>query len=236
MNRIAFLLLIILTLSSCFENKEEKVEYYKFQKQITPSGKFAIYDYGRYGAMAFSSDIVGKELFQIDKEFKEGKGQKIYGAISHWINDDTLLVYDFRSELEQPLDTFPINITYRNLGDFVLKTVNYKSNSGGMNRYEFDSVWTNANSIYLRFFSNSKKKNVRSFPLGSVSIKTNSDSIRSIEIFGELTKHMNFLFKNPDGTLSKNLPGIGTTYYEYTPTKKISPKDLNKEKIFYEKY
>jgi hypothetical protein len=185
--------------------------------------------------MSFSSDIGATELFPTDKEFEEGKGQKIDGTISHWINDDTLLVYDFRSELKQPIDTFPINIKYRNLGDFVVKTINYKSNFGGINRYKFDSVWTNANYIYLRFFSTPKKKNVRSFPLGSVSIKTNSDSIKSIEIFGELTKNMNFIFKNLDGTFSKNLPGIGTTDYEYTPTKKISPMNLNKTKIFYHK-
>ena len=119
---------------------------------------------------------------------------------------------------------------------FILKTINYKSNSVGVNHYEFDSVWTNANYIYLRHFSNRKKQYVRKFPLGSVGIKTSSDSIGSIEIFGELTKNMDFIYKNPDGSVSTNLLGIGTTTYEYTPTKKISPKDLNKTKIFYEKY
>src|SRR5665647_2356883 len=85
MNRITLTFLIILMFSSCFEKKEEKLEYYKFKKQITPSGKFAIYDYARFGPMAFSSDIGSTELFPIDKEFEEGKGQKIEGAISQWI-------------------------------------------------------------------------------------------------------------------------------------------------------
>lgn len=234
MSRIVSIAFIVLAFSSCFENKQEKVGYYKFKRQITPSGKFAIYDYARYGAMAFSSDIGSTELFPIDEEFKEGKGQKIEGEISHWINDDTLLVYDFRSELKKPLDTFPIDVTHKPLGDFFIKTIFYKSNFGGVNRYDFDSVWTNNKNIYIRFFSGSKKKNVRIFPLGSVTIKSNSDSIKTIEIFGELEKNMHFTYKNPDGTLSKNLPGIGTTNYEYTPTKKISPMNLNKTKIFYE--
>ena len=233
MNKILLISTFLFLLTSC-DNQVEKYEYYKFRKQITPSGKYVIYDYARYGSMAFSSDISSTELFSSDKNFEEGKGVKIQGSISHWIDNDTLLVYDFKSDLNQPKDTFPIKTTYSKIGDFTLKSINYKTNSGGTNRYTFDSVWTSNDKIYVRFNYSEKRKNTRSFPLGSVSIKTKNDSIESIEIFGELSKHMHFTYKNTDGTFSKNLPGIGTTYYEYTPTKKISPKNLSKKKIFWE--
>ncbi|WP_353168659.1 hypothetical protein [Flavobacterium sp.] len=234
MTKITFFILIFFSFYSC-NNKEETIEYSKFIKQITPSEKFAIYEYTRNGDMSFSSGISVTELFPIEKKFEEGKGIKIEGAIKQWISEDTLLVYDFRSKLKQPKDTLPIKTLYKNIGDFVVKTINYKSNSGGTNRYKFDSVWTNNKNIYIRFVYNEKNKNIRSFPLGSVSIKTDKDSIKSIEIFGELSKNMRFTYQNPDGTISKNLPGISTTHYEYTPIKKISASKLNKTKIFYGK-
>ncbi|GEO02780.1 hypothetical protein AAE02nite_04440 [Adhaeribacter aerolatus] len=81
MIRILYLFLITVLFSSCSEQKEV-YEYYRFGKQITPSGKFVIYDYARYGPMAFSSDISNTELFRIDEEFKEGEGQEIDGSIS----------------------------------------------------------------------------------------------------------------------------------------------------------
>lgn len=223
MQRILPVIFTVFLFYACSQ-KSEKHEYYKFSKQITPSGKYIIYDYARYGAAASNSDTYSTELFPIDKEFEEGKGKIIQGVISHWVNNDTLLVYDFKSGLLQPKDTLPIKTSYKNIGDFIVKSINYKTNSGGTNRYTFDSVWTSNERIYVKFNSGKKKTNTRSFPLGSVSIKTTFDSIESIELFGELSKNMHFTFKNPDGTFSNNLPGISTTYYEYTPTKKYLPR------------
>ncbi len=120
MNKILLISTFLFLLTSC-DNQVEKYEYYKFRKQITPSGKYVIYDYARYGSMAFSSDISSTELFSSDKNFEEGKGVKIQGSISHWIDNDTLLVYDFKSELNQPKDTLPIKTTYSKIGDFTLK-------------------------------------------------------------------------------------------------------------------
>lgn len=233
MSRFSIISTFLLLLNSC-NDKVDNYQYYKFRKQITPSGKYAIYDYARYGPMAFSSDISSIELFSIDKKFKEGEGIKIQGTISHWINNDTLLVYDFKSKLNQPKDTLPIKTTYDNIGDFTIKSVKYKTNYGGTNRYTLDSAWTDNNKIYVRFSDSDTKKNIISFPLGSTSIKTRNDSIEFIEILGELSKNMNFTYKNTDGTFTQNLPGVGITYYKYTPTKKISPTTLNKKKIFWE--
>ena len=44
---------------------------------------------------------------------------------------------------------------------------------------------------------------------------------------------MDFVYKNPDGTFSTGLSGIGTTDYEYKPNKVILKQGLNKNKIFW---
>ncbi|MBL8000269.1 MAG: hypothetical protein JNL32_16725, partial [Candidatus Kapabacteria bacterium] len=79
MQRFIMLTIATLMLASCSE-QVEKYEYYRFSKQTTPSGKYVIYDYARYGAIAFSSDISGTEVFKIDDTFSEGKGEDINGA------------------------------------------------------------------------------------------------------------------------------------------------------------
>lgn len=233
MQRFIQMILVVILFNSCTE-RAEKYDYYHFRKQITPSGKYVIYDYARYGSMAFSSDISGIEVFKINDNFVEGKGEKINGAISEWLSNDTLLVYDFKSDLKQPKDTLPIKIEYSKLGDFIVKTIYYKSNSGTRGIYNFDSVSTTNDSIFINVISEKKEKQILSFPLGATTIKTKSDSITHIEVLTRLHKSMNFVYKNEDGTFSSGLPEIGTTWYDLTPTKKISLKGLNKRKIFWE--
>ena len=201
---------------------------------MSPSGKYVIYDYARYGPMAFGSDITGTELFEIDQKFVEGEGEKISGAISEWISNDTLLVFNFKSDLKQPKDTLPIKTEYSRLGDFVVKTLFYKSNSGGRDIYDFDSVATSSDSIFVRVLSNKKGKQILGFPLGATTVKIKSDSIIHIEIDGRLIKSMSFVYKNPDGTFTTGLPEVGTTWYDLTPTKNISSKGLAKRKLFWE--
>lgn len=226
-------ILFLFLLNSCEEGKE-KYEYYKFRKQITPSGKYIIYDYARYGAMAFSSDISGTVVFKANEIFEEGKGQQIDGAICAWLSNDTLLVYNFKSNLEQPKDTFPIKIEIRKLGDFIVKTVFMKANSGGRDSYDFDSIRITNNSIFIRIVENKKRKYFLKFPLGATTIKTKGDSITHIEVSTILNKNMDFVYKNTDGTFSTGLAEVGTTEYDLTPIKKISANGLYKRKIFWE--
>lgn len=234
MQRLLVLTITILILSSCSE-QTDKYEYYRFGKQITPSGKYVIYDYARYGAMAFSSDISGTEVFKIDETFSEGKGEEINGAISEWISNDTLLVFNFKSNLDQPKDTLPTNIKYQKIGDFIVKTVSYgASNAGYRSISDFDSVSTTNDSIYIRLVKDNKKNETLRFPLGATTIKAKGDSIIHIAVDTRLNKNMNFVYKNKDGTFTSGLPEIGTTWYDLTPTKKVSPKGLNKRKIFWE--
>ena len=228
-----FFLLAFLIFSSC-DSEQEAYKYYKFRKQITPSGKYVIYDYARYGAMAFSSDISGTELFNINDKFEEGKGQKINGALSEWISNDTLLTYNFKSNLDQPKDTFPVRTEYKKVGDFFVKTISYgAANFGGRNTYEFDSVRTTKDLIYIRLADNKKRRTIE-FPLGATTIKTKGDTIIHIEVATRLSKKMDFVYKNTDGTMSTGLPGIGTADYDLTPTKIILKQGLNSNKIFWE--
>ena len=164
----------------------------------------------------------------------EGEGEKISGAISEWISNDTLLVFNFKSDLKQPKDTLPIKTEYSRLGDFVVKTLFYKSNSGGRDIYDFDSVATSSDSIFVRVLSNKKGKQILGFPLGATTVIIKSDSIIHIEIDGRLIKSMSFVYKNPDGTFTTGLPEVGTTWYDLTPTKNISSKGLAKRKLFWE--
>jgi len=242
MQRFIILTITILFLTSCSEQVEKYV-YYRFSKQTTPSGKYVIYDYARYGAMAFSSDISGTEVFKIDETFSEGKGEDLDGAISEWISNDTLLVYNFKSNLDQPKDTLPTKIKYQKIGDFIVKTIFYgASNAGYRSISDFDSVKTTNDSIFIHLVTDPStlspldKNNNKtlSFPLGATTISIKGDSICHISVDTRLNKSMNFVYKNKDGTFTNGLPEIGTTWYDLTPTKKISPKGLNKRKIFWE--
>ncbi|MCJ8166161.1 hypothetical protein MKJ04_15040 [Pontibacter sp. E15-1] len=227
MLRILSLFIVALLFCSCEQN--EKVEYYRFGKQITPSGKYVIYDYARY-----DPDILGTEVFKVNEEFEEGEGVSIDGAISEWISDDTLLIYNFKSDLEQPKDTLPIDTKFEKVGDFIVETVYYKSNSGSRAIYDFDSVATTNDSIIIRTVSSNGEQKILIFPLGATTIKIDSDSIKHITISTRLSKSMNFVYKNPDGSFTSGLPKVGTTWYDLTPIKKISPKGLNTKKIFWE--
>jgi len=234
MLRLFPLFLIGLLFYSCGGEKE-KFEYYRFGKQVTPSGKYVIYDYARYGSMAFSSDISATEVFSIGETFAEGEGIRIDGAITEWISDDTLLIFSFRSDLQQPKDTLPIKTEHYNVGDFTVKSVNYKSNSGSRVISDFDSVSTTKDSIWIRLVSEEKERRIISFPFGGTYIKVKSDTINHIEVSTRLHKSMDFVYKNPDGTFTSDLPHVGTTWYDLTPIKKISPSSLQEKKVFWEK-
>jgi hypothetical protein len=234
-NKVITLILIGLLFISCDNEKKSDFEYYQFRRQLTPSGKYVIYDYARYGPMSFSSDILGMEVFQVDESFEEGEGESIIGSISEWISDDTLLVYNFKSDLKQPMDTLPIRVEHHKMGDFIVKSVFYKSNSGGRNILDFDSVSTNNDFITIRTVSKSGEREFISFPLGGTTIRVKSDSIEHIEISTRLYKSMDFVYKNADGTYSTNLPHVGTTWYDLTPIKKISPSMIQEKKVFWEK-
>ena len=206
-------------------------EYYLFEKQITPSGKYVIYNYAR-GGMAFGSDISGTELFGIKDSFREKKGKKIDGRVSEWLSNDTLLVYNF-PDLERPKDTLPIKIEYSKLGDFVVKTMFYNRNEFGNRILDFDSVATTGDSIFICAIKENKEKQILRFPLGGTSITTKSDTITNIAVSVRLNKRMDFTYKNEDGSFSSGFPAIGTTTYFLTPTKTILSEGLNKRKIFW---
>ena len=158
--------------------------------------------------MAFSSDKTGIEVFSINDNFEEGEGESIDGVISEWISEDTLLVYNFNYGLKQPLDTLPINVEYKEIADFVVKTFYYTTNSVRRIISDFDTVSTTKDSIRIRIVSKNNEKEIISFPLGGTTIKAESDSIKYIEVSARLRKSMSFIYKNQDGTFTKDLPEV----------------------------
>ena len=82
--------------------------------------------------------------------------------------------------------------------------------------------------------SDKSENEILRFPLGATTIQIKGDSISHIIVSSRLNKSMNFVYKNKNGTFTTGLPEIGTTWYDITPTKKISPKGQFKRKIFWE--
>jgi hypothetical protein len=224
--------LAMLLIGSCVGDYHRE-DYHTLRKQITPSGKFVIYDYVRSGP-AFGSDFSGTNVLEIGDRFSERKGERIDGTISEWLSDDTLLVFSSKSVRSQPKDTFPETIKYSKAGDFVVKTVYYTFNSSYRSISDFDSVATTRDSIFIRLVENDKQHPIIKFPLGATTIKTKADTITHVEVSGRLNKNMNFVYKNKDGSFTTGLPEVGTTWYDLTPTRKISVAGLSKKKIFWE--
>ena len=232
---IRIIIIVIILFTACYcENKQIKQQYYRFGKQITPSGKYVIYDYARFGTMAWSSDILGTELFRIDEKFREGQGIRLGGTISEWLSNDTLLVYNFDSELKQPKDTLPIKTDFKEIGDFIVKIVYYKANSWTTVCRNFDSVTTTNDSIFVKTVFENGEIEVLRFPLGATTIKSISDSITHITIHTRLRKKMNFSLKNPDGTFTEGLTSVGTIGYDLKPKKRISAEGFTERKIFWD--
>ena len=234
--KIITIIILIFTICSCRKEQVEQHEYYRFSQQITPNGEYMIYDYARHGIFAFNSDISATELFKTNKDFREGKGIQLDGAISEWLSDDTLLVYNFKSKsrLKQPKDTLPIKTTFTQVGNFTIKTVYYIPNLWNRVARDFDAVRTTKDSIFIRTVFENGQTEILRFPLGATTIKASSDSIIHIAVHTQLFKNMDFSHRNSDGTFTTGLPGVGTTRYDFTPKKRISPQRLNDRKIFWE--
>ncbi len=209
----------------------EPPPYYRFRKQLTPSGKYVIHDYARNGWMAFMPDVAGTEVFGVNEAFKEGEGEPIDGSISAWISDDTLLVYDFSYRLKQPGDTLPIKTECTKVGDFTVKTVFYKSNSVLGANEVFDSVYAGRDSIFIRLVAGTERS-LLALPFGGTHVEVKGDSIYAIEISTIVRKSMDFERTHSDGTTETGLPRIEVAGYFLTPLRKISPAVLPEKRVF----
>lgn len=228
----ASLLIIVVSIMTSGCSDEEKPEYYRFSRQITPSGKYVIYNYARYGPMAFSSDISGTELFEISEKFEEGKGTDIPGSFCEWLSKDTLLVYDFRTEKEDQIDTFPIKTTYTRIADFIVKTLYYHSIGGGSDLRTFDAVETTSDSIFLHSKTEFNQIEILKYPLGAITIKTREGAIRKITVDTRLNLQLNCANEGTDSAAC--YPHITTRSMELTPTHILSPNGLNRRGIFWD--
>lgn len=239
-------------------NTEQKsFQYYTFKKQITPSGKYVIYEYARNGEMSFGSSILGTRVFKIDEKFSEDKGISINGGIQEWISDDTLLLTRNLNTPYNLKDTLPIDISYQKVGDFLVKNLTYNYYSSGSSiEFVFDSVYTTNDSIFIKIEKNSLTKAMQyyqiekfkhvynylkflenkkfSSPLGNIYIKTKKDTIDYIEVSTISINHMTADNKQNDGSTNYGLPGNTNITIIFIPNKNILTKGLNKRKIFWE--
>lgn len=222
------LIIIILFLISCKDKSLHEIkkenDYYKFKMQISPNGKYEIYNYCRFGTFAFSSDICGSIIVERGKKFSESGGYRINGDIHSWKND-TLIINRFDNYLDQPQDTI-VQVKFEKYKDLNLKILNYGAvNSSGMMEYSFDSFNLNDKEICLENIERTMGEDIgknKCYALGSFEIINTKDSLKEI-IVKTVAKSMNFTYANPDGTYTENLPEINVLSLHFKPKKIIKP-------------
>ncbi|NRA92900.1 MAG: hypothetical protein HRU26_09510 [Psychroserpens sp.] len=226
--------MFFLVIFSCHSEKERRTNYSKFAKQITPNGKYVIYEYSRFGSKPFNSEISKTEVFPAVQKFVEGQGTDIKGSIGEWLSEDTLLVYNFKSETKRSKHNSPVKTEYQTIGALTIKTVHYKTNSGVRSFKYFDAVRTTDDSIFVQIVEGQHKRRTLSFPLGGTTIKANSDSIFHISVKSRVSRNMDFVYKNTESSESHRNPDVRNTWYDLTPTRRINPAALHQNKIFWE--
>ncbi|UWX55756.1 hypothetical protein NYZ99_04860 [Maribacter litopenaei] len=235
-------ILLLILASSCLPDLKQDVkisDYYYILKQESPNGKYKIYNYCRSGMMAFSSDICGTQIQKKESEFKERAGIELNGKISKWIGKDTLEIYRFKSnaDLERPKDTLS-TITYEKAYDLTLKVINYDRITGGfLNEYYFNEINIDSKKVKLNGLKR-KLDPIIGVPieleLGNIEIESKNDTISKI-VFNEVKTSMNGQYRNPDGSVTENLPQIMTKSTYFYPTKKLLTSDFqNKVGVYYD--
>lgn len=197
---------------SCSDIKE-RINYNELKRQLTPDRKSFIYEYSRFGQMAFSSDIEGIQIMSIKDTFQEKFGYLVPGYIGEWISNDSLLIYVYNFDHKQ-IDSIK-GANYETYNGISIKLVTNNSNTAGRGLYTFDSVKIFENKMYLYNVDGNSKTNMV-FPLGPITLYESADTIQSIHI----TKN---------DTIN-NL--ISTTTYEFAATKKMYSKTLGIIGIF----
>jgi hypothetical protein len=226
-NRIGYLTIILIFVVGIFyffNHREylDKSEYYELTRQLTPDKKYYIYHYARYGDMAFSSDITGYRLLAKEERFAENAGKKFPYGLGGWPSKDTILI----NELEQPgidADTFPSRVEYKNLGDFTIKRVFYKSsiNGGGSMDYVFDSLYVSNGKLVIIVKDKNLKLERMAFPLGPITIYSSNDIVSKLEIH-DLDKYYN----------SDNKAMVLSTRFTFIPNKSVLVRDLGETGYF----
>ena len=220
MKKILVLIILLPSLTSCYRTRD----YIELSKQTSLDGLYDLYYYHRYGLMAFSSDVVGLEIYKKGRKFREGNGFKLpTGIFGKWISNDSLLLYQFDMTSAQPKDTLPNKVEYVYYKNLKIKIEHYRINSTGLDFYIFDSLMTDSRFLYLNRTDDDKGQNQLKFPLGPITIKTINDTLSNIEIV-VLKKDMDFFYKEQNGNTLTGLPGVGVVVYQCTPSRKIYSK------------
>lgn len=222
--RISCILIAIsCLLYSCNLITEELVsdDFDYVNRQLTPNKKFYIYKYSKWGPMAWSLETTGTLLLRKDEKFALDAGEVIEGEIASWLSTDTLLVYEYEKGID-PVDSLPLDVTFKNYDGLVIRTEKYRPGGGGAGYFTCDSVEFGNLSITLHGI-NDEIKTVK-YPLGAVTLTTSLGMITEIHVewYSKAKSNTNYKFS---GTMESHR-------YTYTLTKKLEAKLFDRPGIY----
>lgn len=223
-----FYLLVAISclLHSCAPSEEKltREDFEYVNRQLSPNGKFYIYDYSKWGPMAWSLETKGTLLLKKNERFALDAGEVIDGEVAAWLSPDTLLVFKQVKE-NGLLDLAPQGITFKNYDGLVIKTERYLTGGGGSGYLDCDSVEFGKLSITLHGI-NDEVKTIK-YPMGHITTTTYLGMVDKI--------HVEWYTESNNFTLDKNSETIESNSYTYTLTKKL-PSNLFDRPGIYQDY
>lgn len=179
-----FIFAVITAIILYFSTRREyldKSEYYELARQLTPDRKHYIYKYARYGA-AFTSDITGVRILDLDERFAENAGEEFFYSISGWISEDSILINSV-DRVSVNADTLPISTRYEQFKSYTVKRVSYESTvkGGGGAKYTFDSLSMQQGKLKIFNIDNRSVPDLI-FALGPVTVFKNGSLVEKIEV------------------------------------------------------
>lgn len=210
--------------NSCHLFEEEKLTAGSFEylyRQITPDGRFYIYDYSIWGPMAWSLETRGLILLKKDEPFDLDAGEKIDGLIAGWLSRDSLLVYRYKKGAAAE-DTGPLEISYKKYDGLVLKTETYSAGGAGAGYLNCDSV--EFGEFYIRLHGVNQAEKTVTYPLGPISVTVDNGMVQKIHVerFSKYNKY----------ALNPLKSGLESDNYTYTLTKPINVRLFNRPGIY----
>ncbi|AOM77698.1 hypothetical protein BFS30_11265 [Pedobacter steynii] len=203
------------------EEKLTEESFVYLNRQITPNGKFYIYDYSIWGPMAWSLETRGTVLLGKDKPFDPGAAEVIDGSVAKWISYDSLLVYSYKKGAKAK-DTLPLNVSYKKYDGLIIKTETYAPGGGGAGYLSCDSV--EFGKLYIRLHGVNQPKKTVTYPLGPISVTIINGLVEKIHV--ERFSKYNEYVSDPLAT------GLEADNYTYTLTKPINAKLFDRPGIY----
>lgn len=211
-------------LVSCMSFEEEKLMAKDFEylnRQVTPNGRFYIYDYSIWGAMAWSLETRGTVLLRKAEPFHPNAGEQIDGSVAKWISEDSLLVYRYKKGAVAR-DTLPLDVSYKKYSGLIIRTETYAPGGGGAGYLSCDSV--EFGKFYIRLHGVNQPEKIVTYPLGPISVTTVGGLVEKIHVklFSKYNEHV----PNPLTT------GLESSNYTYTLTNPMDARLFDRPGIY----